>query len=46
VITSSRDQAWFALMLRAGLRVGEVVDLQLADVVPPSETDQLHDYVW
>jgi site-specific recombinase XerD len=28
-ITSPRDRAWFALMLRAGLRVGEVVRLQL-----------------
>jgi site-specific recombinase XerD len=27
VITNRRDQAWFALMLRAGLRVGEIVSL-------------------
>jgi site-specific recombinase XerD len=29
VITSPRDRAWFALMLRAGLRVGELVSLTL-----------------
>lgn len=29
VISSPRDRAWFALMLRAGLRVGEVASLKL-----------------
>lgn len=38
-IRSPRDQAWFALMLRAGLRVGEVAHLQLEDImVPVGET--------
>jgi integrase/recombinase XerC len=30
-ITSARDLAWFALLLRAGLRVGELVGLQRGD---------------
>lgn len=34
-ITSPRDQAWFALMLRAGLRLEEVVSLKLDDVLNP-----------
>jgi site-specific recombinase XerD len=33
VITSPRDRAWFALMWRAGLRVGEVVDLKMGDLL-------------
>jgi site-specific recombinase XerD len=33
VIVSARDRAWFALMVRAGLRVGEVVGLQVNDVL-------------
>jgi site-specific recombinase XerD len=33
VINSARDRAWFALMLRAGLRVGEVAALTLADLL-------------
>ncbi len=33
VITEPRDRAWFALMLRAGLRVGEVVGLTLSDLL-------------
>jgi site-specific recombinase XerD len=33
VISSKRDRAWFALMVRGGLRVGEVVLLQVKDVV-------------
>jgi len=33
VITSTRDRAWFGLMLRAGLRVGEVVALQSDDLL-------------
>jgi len=39
-IGSSRDRAWFALMLRAGLRVGEVVRLRLSDVLASPQTDQ------
>ncbi len=39
VIASLRDQAWFALMLRGGLRVGEIVDLKLSDILdPPTDT--------
>jgi integrase/recombinase XerC len=34
-IASPRDRAWFALMLRAGLRVGEVVSLTLSDLLTP-----------
>jgi site-specific recombinase XerD len=38
VIASKRDRAWFALMVRGGLRVGEVVLLKVKDVVrQPSE---------
>jgi len=40
VITSPRDRAWFALMVRAGLRVGEVVHLQLTDVLAPPAAEQ------
>lgn len=40
VITSRRDRAWFALMVRAGLRVGEVVDLKLSDVLSKAEDGQ------
>ena len=40
VITSPRDRAWFVLMLRAGLRVGEVVSLSSADLRPPPEASQ------
>jgi site-specific recombinase XerD len=40
VITSSRDRAWFALMVRAGLRVGEVVDLKLSDVLNKAQDGQ------
>ena len=39
VITAPRDRAWFALMLRAGLRAGEVVHLQLADILTPAQAD-------
>ena len=35
VIPSARDRAWFALMLRGGLRVGEVAGLRVSDVVNP-----------
>jgi site-specific recombinase XerD len=40
VIIAPRDRAWFALMLRAGLRVGEVVRLQLADVLMPAQAER------
>ncbi len=40
VITSSRDRAWFVLMVRAGLRVGEVVDLKLSDVLSQAQDGQ------
>ena len=39
-ITSSRDRAWFALMVRAGLRVGEVASLKLGDILNPPETER------
>lgn len=39
-ITSPRDRAWFALMLRAGLRVGKVVRLQLTDLLAPPQAEQ------
>lgn len=40
VITAPRDQAWFALMWRAGLRVSEVTALKLTDVTAPATVDQ------
>jgi site-specific recombinase XerD len=40
VISSSRDRAWFALMVRAGLRVGEVVDLKLGDMLSKAQDGQ------
>ena len=40
VIVSARDRAWFALMVRAGLRVGEVVSLAVHDVLRPAAGDQ------
>jgi integrase/recombinase XerC len=39
-ITSPRDRARFVLMLRAGLRVGEVVRLQLTDLLAPPQAEQ------
>ena len=39
-ITAPRDRAWFALMLRAGLRVGEVVNLKGSDLLTPATDDQ------
>jgi site-specific recombinase XerD len=39
-ILSSRDRAWFALMVRAGLRVGEVVDLKMGDIVNQPEGEK------
>jgi site-specific recombinase XerD len=40
VLTSARDRAWFVLMLRGGLRVGEVVALTVADVPAPPAVGQ------
>jgi site-specific recombinase XerD len=40
VIDTPRDRAWFALMLRAGLRVGEVVGLKGEDVLSPAQEEQ------
>jgi site-specific recombinase XerD len=40
VIVLARDRAWFALMVRAGLRVGEVVNLKLSDVLSPAEGER------
>jgi len=39
-ISSARDRAWFALMVRAGLRVGEVVDLKLKDILNKPEGEK------
>ena len=39
-ISASRDRAWFALMVRAGLRVGEVVDLKLSDLLNRPEGEK------
>ena len=39
-ISSARDRAWFALMVRAGLRVGEVVDLKLRDILNKPEGER------
>lgn len=40
VICSERDRAWFALMLRAGLRVGEVSKLKLGDILEAAHEGQ------
>jgi site-specific recombinase XerD len=40
VIVSARDRAWFALMVRAGLRVGEVVNLKVSDLLSPAEGER------
>jgi site-specific recombinase XerD len=40
VVTAPRDRAWFALMLRAGLRVGEVVRLTESDLLAPPMDEQ------
>lgn len=40
-IHSSRDWAWFVLMMRAGLRVGEVVDLRHIHLLEPAVSDPL-----
>lgn len=39
-ISSARDRAWFALMVRAGLRVGEVVDLKMRDILNQPEGER------
>lgn len=39
-ISSSRDRAWFALMVRAGLRVGEVEGLKLSDILSQAEEER------
>jgi site-specific recombinase XerD len=39
-ISSSRDRAWFALMVRAGLRVGEVASLKLGDLLKEPEVER------
>ena len=39
VLDGARDRAWFVLLWRAGLRVGEVVSLTMADVLS-SPTDR------
>lgn len=39
-ISSARDRAWFVLMVRAGMRVGEVTALELADLLSPPEADK------
>ena len=40
VIDQPRDQVWFTLMLRGGLRVGEVVALNCGDVLAPATDTQ------
>lgn len=40
VITAERDRAWFALMLRSGLRVGEVTQLRITDILQPPTSEQ------
>jgi site-specific recombinase XerD len=40
VIAEPRNRAWFALMLRGGLRVGEIVSLTLADVLAAPQGEQ------
>jgi site-specific recombinase XerD len=39
-ITAPRDRAWFVLRWRAGLRVGEGVELKLTDFLSPARGDQ------
>lgn len=40
VITSPRDRAWFVLMARGGLRIGEVLNLKLDDLLSPPAGDR------
>lgn len=39
-ISSARDRAWFVLMVRAGLRVGEVVGLKMVDVLNKADEER------
>ena len=39
-ISLARDRAWFALMVRAGLRVGEVASLKFADILNQPEAER------
>jgi site-specific recombinase XerD len=39
-IRKPRDQAWFVLMWRGGLRVGEVVGLKLTDILAAPQAEQ------
>ena len=39
-ITAPRDRAWFVLMWRGGLRVGEVVALQVDALLSPAQGEQ------
>lgn len=39
-ISNARDRAWFVLLWRAGLRVGELVSLKLADVLSAPTDEQ------
>ena len=39
-IHKPRDQAWFVLMWRGGLRVGEVVGLKLTDILAAPQAEQ------
>lgn len=40
MIDQPSDQVWFTLMLRGGLRVGEVVAFNRGDVLTPATPDQ------
>ena len=40
VISSPRDRAWFALLWRGGLRVGELVGLRLTDILAAPSAGQ------
>lgn len=39
-ISSTRDRAWFVLMVRSGLRVGEVVELKMSDIMNKPEGER------
>lgn len=40
VVDQPRDRAWLVLMWRAGLRVGEVTSLTVADLLSPPQAEQ------
>jgi len=40
VMTSKRDRAWFALMVRGGLRVGEVIEIKMDDLIRQPAEDR------